>query len=57
MFQKLQKASVAKAIKNLMTLEELEEEETCFLKFRKWTYKENIRDQNKGWFPGRKKYK
>lgn len=55
MFQKLQKASVAKAIKNLMTLEELEEEETCFLNFRKWTYEENIRDQDKGWFPGRKK--
>lgn len=35
MFQKLQKPSVAKAIKNLMTLEEPEEEETYFLKFRK----------------------
>lgn len=46
--QSHQKASVAKAIKNLITLEEPEREETCFLKFGKQSYKENIRDWDKG---------
>lgn len=46
--QSHQKASVAKAIKNLITLEEPEREETCFLKFGKQSYQENIRDWDKG---------
>ena len=47
-FQSHRIASMAKAIKNLITLEEPEREETCFLKFGKQSYKENIRDRDKG---------
>lgn len=46
--QSHQKAYVAKAIKNVITLEEPEREETCFLKFGRQSYKENIRDWDKG---------